>query len=643
MSFFKFENVTKSFDSLLFDDISFSFPETGFVSLLGTSGCGKTTLFYILTGLEKKDKGKIFFKDKELKSKKDFIKLRSNCAFVFQEYGILNYLNGNDNLNVGGFNFLYTDNNLLNQNEFNKKSELLSGGEKQRLALLKCLKMNPKILFCDEPTGALDEKNKKKVMYELKLASSKCLVIMVSHNHELVNKYSDIILELNNKKLIVKKYNDELYKTNNQNEPKTKNILNGILISIKSFFQDKLKIALTFISLLLSLTAISLLIGLNASTKETINSNVQTYADYNRLKISKIDSNSIEGTSFSLKKITRPNKYEFSDLVGDYAEIEYNLDHFLLASKIVYKEKEININLFTFPYGDGIEDVRMNVQASNIINNIHEKINISINQEIVTKYKDKISIDKVNLSLDVYVHKIYYEFNFLNTPCLFISHDALKSYMKSVELVNFSKARGIYTSLFDRYSSFCENDDPYSSYSFFIDVKKNENVLKVYKKLSSFKEFEIESRAMGIVNSLESSFSLIEMLMSIFSILSIILTIALIYLMINSSFQKRKKEFALYQTYGLQFSSIFIYVFIPIVIFIFFAFLNSQILYRLGMMLLNQLLYRFFECNIFSSLNLSINKFLIYSFALFFASVLFSLYFANKIKSIKVSEVIKSE
>lgn len=643
MIFFSFENIKKSFDTLLFDKISFSFPETGFVSLLGSSGCGKTTLFYILTGLEKKDEGKIIFNNKELKSKNDFLELRKNCAFMFQEYGMLNYLNGEDNLNVGGFDFKYSNNNLLNQEEFNKMSGLLSGGEKQRLALLKALKMNPKILFCDEPTGALDEKNKVKVMEELKLASKKCLVIMVSHNHELLNKYSDIILELDNKKLNVLKNNEELYKMKNQNIPKESNILKGVLISIKSFFQDRLKICLTFISVLLSLTAISLLFELNNSSKETINNNVQTYADYKRLKISKVDSNSIEGTSFSLNKVTRPNAYEFNDLVESYAEIEYNLDYFLLQSKITYNEKEINIKICTFPYGDGLEDVRMNVQASKIITNINQSINISISQKMTTKFKNIICDDYVNLSLDVYVHRIYKEFDFLNTPCLFISHDALKNYMKSVELINFSSSRGIYTSLYDRYSSFCENDDPYSSYSFYVDVKKQENVLKIYKELSSLPNFEVESRAMGVVNSLKSSLQLIEMLMSIFVVLSTLLTFSLIYLMINSSFQIRKKEFALYHTYGISFLLIFLYLFIPIFIFIFCAFLISQILYRLGIIFLNQALYRFFDCNIFTMVNLNAKNFIMFSFVLLFISILFSLYFANRVKKIKVSEVIKSE
>ncbi len=642
MDFFRFEELEKSFSlQLLFQNISFSFPQVGFISLLGNSGSGKTTLFYLLTGLERKDKGQIFYQGKELKTENDFRLFRKDCSFVFQEYGVLNYLSGYENLNLGGYD--YEKISLIEKEKLNKKVGLLSGGEKQRLALLRTINMNSKIIFCDEPTGSLDEKNGILIMEELKKLSKDRLIIMVSHNKELVEKYSDIILSLENKSLKLIKTNKKLYSKTNNLKAKKPNLANNINISFKSFLQDKLKLLFTFISLILAFASILLVLNLKDSAHETIVNATHTFADYKRLKVCEIENNKIEGTSFSLSKMKRPKLNQIKEKIENLADIEYNLDYFLSLAKINYRKENINMNILSFPFGSGLEDLRINQQAKKIFQNLEEPIEIDIRQEVYTKYKNKIYKDEVNLSLKCYVHEIYEEFNFLNYPCIFISHDALKNYMKGIELTSLSKSRNVFTSLYDRYSSFSEEDDAYTSYSFYVDVKNVENVEEVINKLEDMENISVESRAIQTQKSLNSSFHLIDILMTTFAFISLILVVALLYLMLLSSFQSRKKEFAIYHTLGLTFNDFLIFIVLPNFSLLTFSYFFSFIFYKLGGMYLNSLFFKFFECNIFTNKFFSYKNIILHLISLFIVSLLFSLWFAFKSQKLKVSEVIKSE
>ncbi len=643
MSFFEFKNIYKSFNNyLLLDDVTYSFPNTGFVALIGNSGAGKTTLFYILLGLEKKDKGSIIYDDKELVTEKDFLSLRKDTYFVFQEYGVLNYLNGLDNLNLGGYQFNY-ENNFLNKEYLKKEAKFLSGGEKQRLALLKAIKIKPKIIFCDEPTGALDEENGKLIMQELKELSSYCLVIMISHNIKLVDEYADIVLSIKNKKIVVKKNNIEIFKKENRAKTFKQNSIMSVKIAIKIFFKEKLKLLLTFICITLTFCSLLILSNLNNFSSYTLDNVATSFFDYNRLKVSYIEENNIDNTSFTISKITRPSKNFLKKILLDECDIEYNLDYFIQGASIKYNCKNISINILTYPFSGGIEDFRINKAAKSIINSFDIPIEININKKISTNYNNKIINDEANLFISGYVNKVYDEFDFFNTPCLFISHDALKDYMKGTKLIKLSKERNVFTSLYDRFGALSLDDESYSSYSYYVDVKEIKKVNKVFKKLKSFKELDVENRAFIVKNTLSSSFELINMIISIFSILSFIITLILLYHFMLNSFQKRKKEFVLYKTFGFSNFKILILQFIPILLFLVLCYLFAFFPYKVCCNVLNILIFPYLKCYIFANMLLPISSSIFYLILIFISSFILSIIFVYLIKRIKVSEVIKSE
>ena len=191
-------------------DVSFKLGDKGFVFVLGKSGSGKSTLLNIIGGLDKATSGEVIIEGKKISdfSEKDFDYYKSHyCGFIFQDYKLLNELNVYENilLSLEIKNDMDDANNrikeILNKVGLdgyeNKMINELSGGEKQRVAIARCLIKNPKIILCDEPTGNLDKKTSKQILDALKEVSKNCLVFMVSHDNKACDLYVSRRLTIN--------------------------------------------------------------------------------------------------------------------------------------------------------------------------------------------------------------------------------------------------------------------------------------------------------------------------------------------------------------------------------------------------------------------------------------------------------------
>lgn len=192
-------------------DVSFKLSDKGFVFVLGKSGSGKSTLLNIIGGLDKATSGEVIIEGKKISdfSEKDFDFYKSHyCGFIFQDYKLLNELNVYENilLSLEIKNDMEDADNrikeILNKVGLdgyeNKMINELSGGEKQRVAIARCLIKNPKIILCDEPTGNLDKKTSKQILDALKEVSKNCLVFMVSHDNKACDLYASRRLTINN-------------------------------------------------------------------------------------------------------------------------------------------------------------------------------------------------------------------------------------------------------------------------------------------------------------------------------------------------------------------------------------------------------------------------------------------------------------
>ncbi len=190
--------------------ITLRFRKSEFVSVLGPSGCGKTTLLNIIGGLDRYTSGDLAIDGKSTKlyTDKDWDAYRNHSiGFVFQSYNLIPHQTVAENvelaLTLAGVNAAERRERAKKAlekvglgNKLNVKPNQLSGGQMQRVAIARALVNDPEIILADEPTGALDSKTSVQIMELLKEISSERLIVMVTHNPELAEKYSSRIIRL---------------------------------------------------------------------------------------------------------------------------------------------------------------------------------------------------------------------------------------------------------------------------------------------------------------------------------------------------------------------------------------------------------------------------------------------------------------
>ncbi|MBO4380529.1 MAG: ATP-binding cassette domain-containing protein, partial [Clostridia bacterium] len=190
--------------------VSLEFERSGFVCVLGQSGCGKTTLMNVIGGLDKLTSGTIEIDGKSTKDYKeaDWNTYRNHfIGFVFQAYNLIPHMSVLKNvelaLTLSGVSRAERKERSIEmlkkvglENEINKRPNQLSGGQCQRVAIARALVNDPEIILADEPTGAIDSETSVVIMDILKEISKAKLVIMVTHNGELADKYADRIITM---------------------------------------------------------------------------------------------------------------------------------------------------------------------------------------------------------------------------------------------------------------------------------------------------------------------------------------------------------------------------------------------------------------------------------------------------------------
>ena len=193
------------------DDVSVRIQDGEFIVILGASGSGKSTLLNIISGLEPSDDGSVSYDGQQLDQMnvKELTKFRrDNTAYIFQQYYLLPHLTVEKNVRLGA--------DLDHNKEYLKYIEAvglsdkrkkfpseLSGGEQQRVAIARALAKHPRVLFLDEPTGALDEKTGRLVLdYIIRLQKEQGFtMIMVTHNGNIAET-ADRIIHMNSGKIV---------------------------------------------------------------------------------------------------------------------------------------------------------------------------------------------------------------------------------------------------------------------------------------------------------------------------------------------------------------------------------------------------------------------------------------------------------
>ncbi len=191
-------------------NVNLNFADSEFVSILGASGCGKTTLLNIIGGLDKYTSGDLIIDGVSTKNYRDsdWDTYRNHkIGFVFQSYNLIQHINVLENvemaLSLTGISKQERKQRATEalakvglSDQLAKMPNQLSGGQMQRVAIARAIVNNPSIILADEPTGALDTKTSKQIMEILKEISKDRLIIMVTHNPKIAKKYSTRIIKL---------------------------------------------------------------------------------------------------------------------------------------------------------------------------------------------------------------------------------------------------------------------------------------------------------------------------------------------------------------------------------------------------------------------------------------------------------------
>lgn len=398
-----FINKYQSVDAL--NGINLEFSSRGLIFVVGKSGCGKTTLLNLIGNLDEPSEGDISFCEQNINnlSEKDKASYRNKyVSFIFQENNLIEFQNVKKNIELS----LAIQNKKISNDEINKilcdvnlegflyrKVEQLSSGQKQRIAIARALAKESSIILCDEPTGSLDYETSESIIKLLKSISKKCLIIVVTHDLELANKYGDRIIQLKDGKLISDVFlNNDLKVTSYP----TKIDLNQNKLSLyKKFDFAKSYINTKKIRLFLTCVISVLLLCL-----------VSISSSYYSFERNKVILNSL------YKQGQKYVSFEYNENIENYGEIIHESSRNI--SKDEAEKITSNFPEFNFDYVYEYYDCDLKSHLVNVSNLKHTKINgfIELGNDFINKYNLQLYgrlPSKNLLDNEVVITKSFYE------------------------------------------------------------------------------------------------------------------------------------------------------------------------------------------------------------------------------------------
>lgn len=638
MAVFILENVNKVFkgengEHKVLNDITITFPDKGLISIVGKSGSGKSTLLNLLMGIEKPTSGSILFKGKDISkfSDKNFSNYHlSGVSLVFQHYNLFNFLTSKENV-VLPLLMKGESKRKANQkaDEFfrklnieslaNRKVKNLSGGEKQRIAILRSIITNPFAILCDEPTGALDYKNSQEIMGILKKISCKTLVIMVSHNKTLVNKYSDQIVTLKDGKFIKSesKVKDSFTTKFDPKKDKYKSlwVSKFARAGLRRNFSKNL---FSIISCAIGFSVMFLSVGFTNGSKKSQDEALSNNLSIGYATISKSEYIEIKDSPLSYQKLTRPSVDEVDEILNEFTTVRYeeNFSYFLSSyPSCQYGDQSFNNFQFTPVYdlslksygqnllkagrtgGNNFEEILVNEEFAKLFDsNILYKDIILKNTASIT-YKthnenNPFIKDKFILNKPFTIVGIVKEFPFLNTPKIYYSYLGAKSFLKNQRMENLSEYLNKSISYYD-YLSTCEPDDPvgsYSSYLFLNDLSEQDQFFSRILELRG-SSIEITSNVFDIKNTYDTFISSFSKTLIVFSVIAFAGINFILGMISLSTFLENKKDTAIMTCLGSRDKSIFRLYLEQNYVLIIISFALSILLALVLQKLLNPLVY----------------------------------------------------
>jgi putative ABC transport system ATP-binding protein len=568
--------------------VSLSLPSVGLIAISGPSGSGKSTLLNLLSSLEKPSEGSIFYNGEDIASfkasRREDYRLKE-CAFVYQHFNLMEELSARENVALPllirgrpkSEAFARAD-RLLGQYGLgglaSRKAAFLSGGEKQRVALLRSLIAEPKVLFADEPTGALDRENEKKVMAELAALAKVSLVLLVTHNERLIARYAEASLVLEEGRLVSNTVKDPGAKPAPA-EAFKRGPNQGWRVTLlwRNYRRNGLKNLLALAAGTIGYGALLLSLGYVAGSAAALAKERTRSLLYTQARISERKTFEIEGSPLSLTQEGRPSEAEARDFLEGLPNLALEADYsyffpsfssytlngfpkepvsFAPISALTLSDRSTAFPVEgDLPTGETLDYCLVNgefasqLQESPVGKTLQLSLSLSCSRSGAT--------DVVELSYSFLVAAVVAEFPFLNSPRVYYSHQALKEYLRNTPLPLISAKEASPASA----ASLVEEADglsPYSSYGYVAYAlnEKSALALEAFAQSLSAKEgtLSLTSASFAVneaFSSLSSAFSLSLIPFMVIEILGVAFILgSLAY----SSFLERRKEAAILEALG---------------------------------------------------------------------------------------------
>ena len=527
------KNVCKKYDREVLKKINLKFGNKGFICLVGESGSGKTTLLNIIGGLEQPDSGKVIFNGNNIKNIDSSFYSNQLVSFINQNYNLIDKYTVLENIllpiELRRIRSPCNVDNILKMLGIyslkNKKVISLSGGEKQRVAIARCIVQNTRVILADEPTGALDSENAYSVMRILKNLSKQKLVIVVTHNIELANSFADDIIKINDGKICSKLKFINKYSKIKCNRKIKLSFIKLVKYAIKNLNNKLLRNILTILAFTIGLLSLGIVLSIKTGfNKELDYLNKSSFFNY-PLVISK--NNYVDDFSNKVE-----NKNGVNVKKGSFVTNEIDDKLISLVNNIDKKY----VNGITY-YRD-IDYEFKSISYVNPSNNYFYLVSGRMPEnknEVMILYDEEDSIsDKLYNYLDVSNNGLINNIFKVNDMELIIT-GIVKSnngYFKSLSGILYSN------DLFDN-----EITDIY----IYANNLNSKNKIK-----DLLKDYEIFDNAEEVVNLTKKMVDGISLVLILFSVISLIVSMIMIFVISYISVMERNKDIGIYKSIGFR-------------------------------------------------------------------------------------------
>lgn len=574
--------------------VSFSLPEKGLVAIRGQSGSGKSTLLNILATMERPNEGSVSFAGEDLKkrSQKELADLRNfSFGFLYQHFNLLEDETALQNVMLpllirGRKNkeaketaeALFVSYGLKDLED--KKCAVLSGGEKQRVALLRALIGEPQVIFADEPTGALDKKNEALVMESLERISKSKLVIFVSHNERLITRFGERVLTLAEGKLVSDTRPERPISRNAVSEERRGHLNNWKGPLLLAHFKKNLgKNLLSFVSGAIGFASILVSASFVYGSQKALDLEKKKSLLYYQCSLGEKISYPIEGSPLKLSKSKRPSMETANVIFGstESVSIENDYSYFLPSYSVCSLDGEATDPVSLSP----VFDLTLSEFASDLLvdgktpfeNDIDSCL---INQELADLYSFSLigknlevkrtfslsafdATDDMTISYSFRVAGIVKEFSFLNSPRIYYSYSAVRTYFQGVKLEKIS-ASAERTITIDGLLSEALGDEPFASYSYLCFAHSESDAMELRKIQERLSADESTCKISNPTYEIEKGFSSLRQAVEVslvpFIVIEVISVAFIIGALAYSTFVEHRKEAAILSALGAENSAV---------------------------------------------------------------------------------------